>query len=577
MIRAVVTGASGFIGLELVRHLLERGMNGEAVHVVAIVRDPSKLPGDIRARVETHTLDLARASAESIAAACGERGIVFHLAANASVQGGDAGYENNIRSTERLIAALRIHPPQRLVFASSIGAVDRLPNDPCTAPLDDDATPNPLTRYGAGKLVCEKLIAASGLPYSIVRPTWVYGPGMRRDSHLSTLLGMVRRGAVAARINFPGHVSVIHVRDLAVALTLAATHENAQGVTTFASDGTPRSLGEIFRLMGEITGRSAGTISPPRAVVSMGRGMRRFLPFAAQNLCSDVLCASNARLESFGFRPTAPFRTGMIELARATAAPARNERWMVTGGASGIGRALCVQLHARGVTVTAFDRDGAGLTALAYECPELRIAETDLAQDEGRAHVRALIEYDRLPLRGFVNCAGIGARGTVGTIASGHERALLDVNVIALAEFTTAALRRFAGQPNGGTVVNIASSAALQPLPYMAAYAASKAFVLHYSEAVAEEYTSNPNVRVVTVCPGGTDTAFQGSAGVKRVDGERLMPPHEVARIILHAIDADRSVTVLVGTRTRVMALIARALPRKTLVKLWGRLMGALR
>ncbi len=576
MIRTVVTGASGFIGRELVRRLLARGLDDAPVHVVVIVRDPSKLPDDIRPRVETHTLDLAEASAEAIAEACGERAVVFHLAANASVTGGDAGVRNNVRATELLIAALRIRPPQRLVFVSSIGAVDRRPDDPCTSPLDDDAPPHPLTRYGEGKLACERLVTASGLPFTIVRPTWVYGPAMRSDSHLRVLLDMVRGGGTAARVNFPGRVSVIHVRDLAEALALAATKDAALGKTAFASDGTPRSLGELLRLMGAVTGRTAGAVSIPAPLLWVARALRRFLPLAAQNLCSDVLCASNGRLDSLGFRATTPLRTGLIELARATT-PSRDERWMVTGGASGIGRALCVQLHTRGLTVTAFDRDGAGLSALAHECPELRIAETDLASADGRARVRAMIEFEQLPMRGFVNCAGLGARGTVGSIAVELERTLLDVNVVALAEFSTAALRRFAGQTSGGTLVNVASSAALQPLPNMAAYSASKAFVLNYSEAAAEEYAANPAINVITICPGGTDTAFQSSAGVRRVEGEKLMAPHDVARIIVAAIDAKRSTTVLVGARTKVMAIMARILPRRSLVKLWARLMGALR
>jgi nucleoside-diphosphate-sugar epimerase len=576
MIRAVVTGASGFIGQEVVRHLLKEGLAGAPVRVVAIVRDPSKLAADIRGDVECHTLDLAQASAESIAAACGVRAVVFHLAANASVQSGEAGYQNNIRATERLIAALRIQPPQRLVFVSSIGAVDRLPADPCTSPLDDDAPPNPLTRYGAGKLAGERLVMASGLPFTIVRPTWVYGPAMRADSHLAVLLAMVRRGGIASRINFPGRVSVIHVRDLARGLALAAAQPAALGATMFASDGTPRALGEIFHLMGEVTGHPSGSVRVPGPVVALARTFRRFLPFAAQNLCSDLLCASNARLESIGFHPSTPFRTGITELARATGV-SNTATWLVTGGASGIGRALCVQLFARGASVIAVDRDASGLAALSAECPGIETITADLSLDAGRAIVRGRIEDESRQLDGIVNCAGIGARGAVGTVAINAERRLLDVNVVTLAEFTTTALRRFATAASGGMVVNVASSAALQPLPYMAAYAASKAFVLNYSEAAAAEYAATPNVRLVTICPGGTDTAFQGSAGVKRVQGERLMAPHEVARLITRAIDANRSATILVGTRTVAMALMARVLPRTMLVRLWGRLMGALR
>jgi nucleoside-diphosphate-sugar epimerase len=578
MRRVVVTGASGFIGQVAVRQLLRDGLDGAPVRVVAITRDPSKLPADVRDRVESHALDLATASTDAIGAACGDRAIVLHLAANASVRSGEAGFANNVRSVERLITALKMRAPERVVYASSIGAVDRQPSDDCSSPLDESTPPHPLTRYGASKLEGERLLAASGLPFAIVRPTWVYGPGMREDSHLRVFLAMVRRGALASRIRFPGRVSVIHVDDLVRALLLAATHPGAAGGTYFATDGAPIAIGDLFGEMAAITGRAAPSIGIPGVVAGLARSVRRILPFAAQNLNSDVLLANDARLVALGFRAQVALRTGLIELARAThpapAAPAA--RWLVTGAASGIGRALTHQLHASGAQLIAVDRDAAGLAALAQDCPGIETAVADLSDAAARATVRERIE-GAPSLDGVVNCAGIGARGTVASIAVKAQRPLLEVNVAALAEFSTLALRRFVQQPGGGTLVNVASSAALQPLPYMAAYAASKAFVLSYSEAAAEEVADTSSVRVITVCPGGTDTGFQQAAGVKRVDGERLMPASAVATLITQAIARRRSATLLVGGRTKGMALAARVLPRTMLVRLWGKLMGALR
>ena len=572
MRRVVVTGATGFIGRVLVERLRRDGLQGEPVRVVALSRTAAALLDQARAGVETHALDLAETSPEAIAAACGHRALVFHLAAAASVASGDDGFRNNVRSTERLLTALRSGGCERLVYASSIGAVDRAPPDDCTALLDEDVPPHPLTRYGESKLAGERAIAASGLPFAIVRPTWVYGPGMRADSHLRVLLEMVRRGAPAARAAFPGRVSVIHVDDLCSALILAATHPQAAGQVFFAADGEPVSLGALFRLMGDIVGRSAGRLPIPSPVAALARRVRRWLPFAVQNLHSDVLAASVARLQALGFAPRVSRRAGLIALARSTA-PA-GERWIVTGAASGIGRALAVQLHAAGHQLVAVDRDAGGLAALGGECAGIATITADLATDEGRSALGRAI--DAVPLGGLVNCAGIGARGAGADVSPEAQRALLEVNVIALADATTHALRRLRQQPSGGTLVNIASSAALQPLPGMAAYAASKAFVLSYSEAVAEE-EAHGKVCVITVCPGGTDTGFQAASGVRRVEGEALMPPADVAARILAAIRRRRSATLLVGSRTRSMALLARVLPRRALVRLWGRLMGSLR
>lgn len=572
MTRVVITGATGFIGSRLLDRLTREGLHGQPVHVVAIARHPETLPEHLRRQVECHALDLAEAPLDAIAAACGQGTLVYHLAANASVAGGKAAARSNVRATARLLEALRGCPPKRIVYASSIGAVDRTPDDRCMEPLDENSPPHPLTRYGASKLEGERLVAALGFPFAIVRPTWVYGPNMRADSHLRVFLGMVRAGKLSTRINFPGRVSIIHVDDLCDALLLAGIHEAAQGQTYFATDNEPVSLGTLFRELGEITGHPAGAIALPSLFTAPARALRRWLPLSVQCLNSDVLMATSVRLSSLGFSPRVTRRRGLVELARGMA-PTDN-RWIVTGAASGIGKALATMLHAEGHTVVAVDYHAPGLEALREECPGTTLVHADLATENGRALVARAI--DDGPLAGIVNCAGIGARGDVRDVPESAQSRVLAVNIEALAGASARAVRRMAQQASGGTLVNVASSAALQPLPGMAAYAASKAFVLSYSEALAEEMAGS-TVRVITICPGGTDTGFQSSSGVTRVDGERLMAATDVAARMLAVIRRGRSTTVFVGGRTQAMAFLARVLPRQALVRLWGRLMGRMR
>lgn len=572
MRRVVVTGATGFVGRHLLSRLLRDGLAGEPVHIVAIARHPEKLPAEWRARIECHALDLAASPLEVIAAACGYDALVYHLAASASVGGGADAYHNNVQAMQRLLEALRALRPSRIVYTSSIGAVDRRPDDPCTSPLDEDAAAHPLTRYGESKLAGERQLTASGLPFTIVRPTWVYGAGMRADSHLRVFLDMVRAGKLAARFAFPGRVSVIHVDDLCTSLLLVARHEAAEGKTFFAADDEPVSIGELFRELGDITAHPAGRVAIPGIVAGVARGARRWLPLAAQGLHSDTLLASATRLRALGFLPVVPRHRGLIALARSGAA--LGGRWIVTGAASGIGRALAVQLYASGHSVVAVDQNADGLSALREDCPELVTRCADLSTADGQRTLVACM--DEAALDGFINCAGLGLRGDVRDLDPMAQARLLDVNIGALARASLHAVRRMSLQPSGGTLVNVASSAALQPLPGMAAYAASKAFVLSYSEALAEE-TASTAVRVITVCPGGTDTGFQAASGVRRVEGERLMPASEVATHILRAIRRGHSTTVLIGGRTKAMALLARFLPRRMLVRLWGRLMRQMR
>jgi uncharacterized protein len=242
-------------------------------------------------------------------------------------------------------------------------------------------------------------------------------------------------------------------------------------------------------------------------------------------------------------------------------------RALVTGAASGVGKALSTQLAAERWAVTMVDKDAAVQQA-AEAMPGARAMIADLTQPGDVEQLAALIE--REPFSCVINCAGIGFRGAAHQLDDERHRGTIQVNVQAMTSLTAAAARSFTSR-GGGVIVNVASSAAFQPLPMMAVYAASKAYVLSFSEAVAAEMDGTP-VAVITVCPGGIDTSFQERAGVRRVKGEALMTPAFVASRIIRAIDRGRSTTLFVGRRVRVMALIARLVPRRINVELWKRL-----
>ena len=126
-------------------------------------------------------------------------------------------------------------------------------------------------------------------------------------------------------------------------------------------------------------------------------------------------------------------------------------------------------------------------------------------------------------------------------------------------------------------VVNIASTAAFQPLPYMAAYAAAKSFILSFSLALhAEVRAVGRSDQVLTVVPSGTETGFQVAAGVKTTAKERLLSPHQVAAAIVGALARRRSL-LFIGRRARTMRLAASIIPLGWQARLWEKLMGRLR
>lgn len=193
--------------------------------------------------------------------------------------------------------------------------------------------------------------------------------------------------------------------------------------------------------------------------------------------------------------------------------PSDNGTAVVTGASAGIGADLARQLAKRGYNVTLAARRGDRLTELAAEIERdhnvrANVATCDVSVPEQR---KALI--DSIAERGdqidiLVNNAGIGNDGTVWEQTSEEQLELIDVNIAALTALTHAVLPEMIDR-GSGAILNVASTAGFQPIPRQAVYAASKAYVLSFSQALNRELRQT-GVSVTTLCPGPTRTEFFG-------------------------------------------------------------------
>jgi short-subunit dehydrogenase len=248
----------------------------------------------------------------------------------------------------------------------------------------------------------------------------------------------------------------------------------------------------------------------------------------------------------------------------------------VTGAASGIGRALAMQLHADGHDLLLVDRAADALLPLARRLGARPIV-ADLACPGDLERLEAEVAPVSEHLEWVVNCAGMGQRASVAEADWEAQRRIVDVNVLATMWLSQRACRWFVARGRG-VLVNVASSAAFQPLASMACYAASKAFVLSYSEALwAEMEQRHPAIQVLVVCPSGTATGFQAAAGVRSLPGERLLSPSDVAGAIRRAVRGGRAGPLVVGGSGVAMSLLARVLPRRASARLWRWLMERMR
>jgi short-subunit dehydrogenase len=244
---------------------------------------------------------------------------------------------------------------------------------------------------------------------------------------------------------------------------------------------------------------------------------------------------------------------------------------VVTGASSGLGREFALALTARGHPVLAVARRGERLRALADKVGprggQLEPLVADLSTGGGIEVL--LARAASLPVELLVNNAGVAAYGPFSSIPAERELELVRLNVEAIVVLTRGLLPTMLERGRGG-VINVASQMAFQPMPYFAAYAASKAFVLSFSEALAEELRGT-GVRVTTIAPGFISTEFAQVAG--SLEPERRFPhlqPRRVVESALRAHDRGRTVKV-VGALYSFLTFAGRFAPRAVLRRMMGR------
>lgn len=243
---------------------------------------------------------------------------------------------------------------------------------------------------------------------------------------------------------------------------------------------------------------------------------------------------------------------------------------LVTGASRGIGASIVRELAQRGsagLVLTARTRQD--LEALTTEIRaqhsnlRIEIITADLSDPEAPAAIKAETDRMGLTIDLLVNNAGFGSFGPFETLDLQKESDMIAVNVAALVTLTRLYLPGILAQGRGG-VLNVGSTAAFQPVPYMSTYGATKAFVQSFSEGLwAENQDLKNDVRIVCLCPGGTETNFGHAIGVPRTTFEKAphTTPEEVASRGLDALDRGELYAV-VGALNYVGTLLSRVFPR---------------
>ena len=240
---------------------------------------------------------------------------------------------------------------------------------------------------------------------------------------------------------------------------------------------------------------------------------------------------------------------------------------LVTGASSGIGAELARELARHGHDLFLAGRDRGRLEALSAELAgghgvQAEALPADLSSEAGVRGLAAAVAERAPDMEVLVNDAGVGMQGPFAESEPEALLAMLRLNVVALTLLTRLIVPRMRAR-GLGRILNVASTAAFVPGPFMACYYASKAYVLSFSVALSREL-SGSGVTVTALCPGPTRSAFADRAGVAKArlfKGAGVMEAAEVARVGYRGLAAGRAI-VVPGLRNRLLAASSGLGPR---------------
>ncbi|MDX6695858.1 MAG: uncharacterized protein QOF02_3461 [Blastocatellia bacterium] len=249
---------------------------------------------------------------------------------------------------------------------------------------------------------------------------------------------------------------------------------------------------------------------------------------------------------------------------------------LITGASSGIGEEFARQLAARDENVLLVARSEDKLKALCDELSrahkvDAQYVAQDLMKDGAAEQLYAETERRGLSVETLINNAGFGAMGDFARLDLGRALQMIDLNIKALVALTYLYLAPMR-ERKSGAIINVASTAAFQGVPYMATYAATKAFVLSLSEALWEENRAH-NIKVMALCPGVTDTNFFDAAQAgQKMPVRVVQTPAQVVKTALRGLERGRS-HIISGWSNYLMTEAERLAPRWIVERVVGKAM----
>jgi len=246
-----------------------------------------------------------------------------------------------------------------------------------------------------------------------------------------------------------------------------------------------------------------------------------------------------------------------------------NRTVLITGASSGIGKSLAHLFAKDGTQIVLAARSTEKMETLKKELEQkyqstVFVYSCDLSNPKSAKELYQFTKEKNLVVDVLVNNAGFGNLGAFGETPLQEEFDMIQLNITALTILCKLFVKEMIAR-NNGQILNVASTAAFQPGPFMAVYFATKSYVLFLSEALAEELRGT-NVHVSTLCPGPTATGFQERAFTTAKPTWRYMDVETVAQAAYDGLKKNKTL-IIPGFQNKLLAFAIRFTPRKLAVK----------
>jgi short-subunit dehydrogenase len=243
---------------------------------------------------------------------------------------------------------------------------------------------------------------------------------------------------------------------------------------------------------------------------------------------------------------------------------------LITGASEGLGYEFAKLFAHHGYSLVLVARNKARLDALAEElsaesCVDVKTISKDLSLTTAAEELKTMLETQKIAVEILVNNAGFGVHGLFPNMDWKATEGMLNLNMITLTHLTRLFLPEMLRR-HQGKILNVASTAAFQPGPFMACYFATKAYVLSFTEALAEEL-SETGVTVTAFCPGSTRTQFQKRSNTANIrENSFSMEAAPAAEAAYRGLMQGKRL-VIPGFTNKLLAFLVRLFPRRVVIR----------